>query len=125
MASICGISFSLLNLASDGAGDQGMQLEDITRTGTNGKRYRQIGERPGTSSYTSLVGFSSASGRSTAIDSYRASKGTTGQLVKEDGTTKNVIVLDVRITDERTADVVVGLDGKYILGAMWELEVLS
>lgn len=125
MASIAGISFSLLNLASDGAGAQGIDVEDVTRTGTNGKAYRQIGERPGVSSYRSVHGYSAASTRKTAIASYRAVKGTTGQLVKDDGTTFTVLIRDVRVQRENIADIVVGLDGVYMLEALWDLEVIE
>lgn len=124
MASIAGISFSLLNLASDGAGAQGMEVEDVTRTGTNGKAYRQTGERPNISSYRSVHGYGAASTRKTAIASYRALKGTAGQLVKDDGTTFNVLIRDVRVQGEPTVDLVVGLDGVYMLEALWDLEVL-
>jgi hypothetical protein len=126
MASIGGFTMDILNLAGSGAGAMSQVVTDVSRPGTDGRAYQLMGKKPTQAAYESLKREASGTGIASTFASYRALVGTVVALVDGMGTSRQVLILDVRRIEERQAALIVGAgSGNWFLRCIWTVEQVT
>ncbi len=121
--SIGGFQFIILR---GGVDIEGEQLETLARQGVNGTAFRKVGRRNEPVILVSIADVLDAPATKAIWESYKALQGTSIQLIEDNGTTwDNVVVLNVRRLGfpKKMATSVGGLvaDSQFLVTVEWQL----